>query len=387
LGVKSGTLKKGTLKALTGLRFFAAMHVVVFHFGQQALVDAPGAVRSLAASGYTGVSLFFVLSGFVLAYVYEEPVIDRRTFWFARFARVYPVYLAGFVLAAPYVLKTLIQSGASFGKMGALAVAALTLTQAWFPTAATVWNVPAWSLSVEAFFYLLFPFVAVRVGKAWSRSASIAAMAGLWLVGLTVPLVYLALDPDGLGRASSADDTVFWLEAVKYFPLARLPEFLLGVVLGRLFLRDLREQRTIAAGIWTVGASAALLLILSFSSRLPYPLLHNGLVAPLFAALIYGLAHGGGALGSVLSTRPLLLLGEASYAVYILHLHARPWILRGLKLVAPGLLESPALTFATYVALLVPCCLLVFLYLEAPARDWLKRTFAQSRPAATAPGR
>ena len=85
---------KRELHALTGLRFFAAFSVVIYHFAQPLFAGAAAPIRSLAGTGYIAVSLFFLLSGFVLSYSYLNRQGDmrgsRRGFWAARFARIYP---------------------------------------------------------------------------------------------------------------------------------------------------------------------------------------------------------------------------------------------------------------------------------------------------------
>src|SRR6185437_10634847 len=89
--------------------FFAAMQVVVFHFAQIRVENAPLPIRNLVASGYTGVSLFFVLSGFILAYNYLDKDLSwrggARFFLIARFARIYPVYALGLLVSIPFFLK------------------------------------------------------------------------------------------------------------------------------------------------------------------------------------------------------------------------------------------------------------------------------------------
>ena len=86
------------------------MHVLAFHNHLDALMDLPGGIRNIIRTGYVSVSLFFVLSGFILAYTYhagrEDASLDRRSFWVARVARIYPVYLVGLLLAAPFVFWT-----------------------------------------------------------------------------------------------------------------------------------------------------------------------------------------------------------------------------------------------------------------------------------------
>lgn len=107
--------ERSHLTALTGLRFLAAIHVVLFH-RREAFPGLPYAVENLLVSGNIGVNLFFVLSGFVLAYNYmnDDGLPSRREFWVARFARIYPVYLLAFLLFAPVVAAAAL---AAFGSV------------------------------------------------------------------------------------------------------------------------------------------------------------------------------------------------------------------------------------------------------------------------------
>ncbi|HVE12493.1 MAG TPA: acyltransferase family protein, partial [Elusimicrobiota bacterium] len=141
------------LGPLTSLRFLAAFHVLLFHGAREWLwrpfLRAPEWAQGLLATGYAGVGFFFVLSGFILSYTYRgrlDGARERREFWRARFARVYPVYALGLLLFAPIELL-----GGRPGTVAPSALSCVTLTQAWIPAFALRWNTPGWSLSVEAF--------------------------------------------------------------------------------------------------------------------------------------------------------------------------------------------------------------------------------------------
>src|SRR3954470_504363 len=130
------------LPSLTSLRFFAALLVVLSHL--------PGSTFS---EGYTGVTFFFILSGFILSHSYEDRLrtgaTSRREFWIARIARVYPLHLLTLLAAVPLAVS---ESSGAMGFAGRL-LAQLTLTQAAVPVGSIYFsfNHPAWSLSVEAF--------------------------------------------------------------------------------------------------------------------------------------------------------------------------------------------------------------------------------------------
>src|ERR1700682_4354646 len=101
---------RNPLRALTGLRFVTAFWVVLFHFFHPAKLGfaMPASADGILASGFCGVGLFFALSGFVLSYVHGDidpgDPVAKRNFWAARFARIYPIHIVGFVLATPFVI-------------------------------------------------------------------------------------------------------------------------------------------------------------------------------------------------------------------------------------------------------------------------------------------
>jgi len=179
------------LQALTGLRFFLALWVVVFHLVPATpglaiawLPGAPDAVNCLLRTGYVAVTVFFVLSGFVLAYNYDLGAPwcgkQRRRFAIARFSRVYPAYFAGLLSLIPVAVYRLwrdIPLGEYSFSSGILN---LLLLQAWSPRHALSWNYPGWSLSCEAFYYAIFPFLGVWLWKARSPRAGAAAIGALW---------------------------------------------------------------------------------------------------------------------------------------------------------------------------------------------------------------
>jgi peptidoglycan/LPS O-acetylase OafA/YrhL len=152
------------LPAVTSFRFFAAFHVVIFHFQAMKVYLGPVWFQKLSSIGYVGVSFFFVLSGFILVYTYAGRPLKLGQFWRARFARIYPAYAFSLLLTGPFFFYAMLKFDIPFfvwPKAHAKLVVALVLglLQAWVPQAALAWNSVAWSLSVEAFFYLLFPFL------------------------------------------------------------------------------------------------------------------------------------------------------------------------------------------------------------------------------------
>jgi peptidoglycan/LPS O-acetylase OafA/YrhL len=370
------------LPALTSLRFFAALHVVIFHLYAMNIATGTGWYRKLASIGYVGVSLFFVLSGFILVYTYGGRELKVGDFWRARFARIYPAYLFSLVLTAPgffYVclaLKNVDIPYFAWFKTHLLLCSTLVplLLQSWLPGAALAWNSPAWSLSDEAFFYLLFPLIVAQLMGSRIRTL-LACVLICWAASLSLTTAYTLLKPDGVAYPNDQSTNLMWLNALKFNPLARLPEFLMGACFGFLFLRrttaaerrDHREMDRKWATPLVLGGLLAFAAVVTLSPHLSYTILHDSLLAPAFVAIIYGLALRPG-WASVFETKPLVLLGDASYSLYLLHA------------TIIGIFFSPFGTIrhqswggiVVGIAISVVVSILVYLFLEEPARRWLR---------------
>jgi peptidoglycan/LPS O-acetylase OafA/YrhL len=396
------TARKPQLKALTGLRFLAAMQVLVLHNGfyfsdnvvrpaQPLLVAAPAWIQNIAASGGVGVSLFFVLSGFILTYNYFDELvagkIDRRSFWVARLARIYPVYFFSLLFAYPIFLREALAHHDSMSQAGIVlgvgTTAAVTLLQSWLPQTAMLLNPPGWSLSVEAFFYLMFPFLILwLVRLSFKRLLTVGLF--IWLLSMSVSLLYVVVDPDGMGSGSAATDA-FWMNVLKFGPMVRFPEFVIGMVVGKVFLAQ-RGNENSMGGVFSVLASIIIITALGFSSSLPYPLIHNSLLAPVFALLIYGLASNRGMIASFLSLPSLVLLGEASYALYLTHLPLSRYMNKLAKTFGVDGFTSVSF-FIVYSIVAVLLSIAILKLIEDPARRAIRKLFAGSseRPSLVVP--
>jgi peptidoglycan/LPS O-acetylase OafA/YrhL len=205
-----------------------------------------------------------------------------------------------------------------------------SLLQSWVPNAALTWNSVCWSLSVEAFFYAIFPLALLWTAGIKERSMFFGA-ASWCLVSLFFSLLYFLLHPDGISKINSAETTLLWKNVLSFNPLARLPEFMAGVYTGRLFLarrnnprsdnprsndRRINDRRVATPLI--LGGVAVVVTIAALVGRIPSPLISAGFLSPAFAAIIYGLALQP-KWASFLEVRWLVLLGDASYSLYLLH--------------------------------------------------------------------
>ena len=351
------------IKALTSVRFFAALHVALYHLVRPFTLWGP--LAAFMGSGYVGVSFFFILSGFILTYShaleYQREERPPSRFWIARFARIYPLYLVSLLYGAWFYRSLFHQ------KVHIVAfVADLFALQSWSIRAVNFFNVPAWSISVEAFFYLVFPFLLLRM-RPPTRKVAIATIALFWAVAMALPVMALIRWP-GASWSEAYDGTygtnaVF---AIRRIPLLMLPEFLAGVTLGWLYLLFPIKEKA-ASWIMTLGL-CALGITLFFGDRLPFVMLHNGLLLPLFAVIILGLC-GTNWLSRLMSNTGLVLLGEASFALYLIHFNINDWL--------KGHYPTQSIGAALIkLAFLIPVSVLLHLYLERPGRriilNWWK---------------
>lgn len=340
------------LDALTSLRFFAALVVVLGHCGGLAFASMPFWFHGLMQSGYQMVRFFFVLSGFVLAYSSYTPG-DKAIrngaiqFWKNRFARIYPAYFLALLIALPVFLHG-VSNGGIPRKDAFLALTFVPLLlQSWgdHDLAAAI-NIPAWSLSVEMFFYALFPMV-IRIA---------AAHRSLFLLG-ACGLVYL----DKCCQV--------WHD---YWPPNHLGSFAAGVIAGLWFRESTLQPKRAALYLTAVTVIG----LLCFQSRLPAIASSPIVLVPLFAVLITVAASCAGNL-KFLESKLLVLLGDASYSLYILHWPV--WylyisVLRRMKL-SEGEPASLGLFLVAIVALSIAC----YTFVETPSRKRILKMLANTR--------
>jgi peptidoglycan/LPS O-acetylase OafA/YrhL len=353
------------LKALTSIRFFAALHVALFHLVRPFALWGPFA--GFMGAGYTGVSFFFLLSGFILTYSHaHEPATGpafRRRFYFARFARIYPVYFL-ITLAAGYVLRSQFAQHVHI-----LAFAAqLLVVQTWSVRMVSFFNVPAWSVSVEVFFYAVFPFLFLRLRPS-SRLRGMIAIGIFWLLAIALPLLAVWKFPAGAWHEENGNFVFF----IRRFPPAALPEFLAGISLGWLYLRF--PPSRIQGLLFTLAGAAGLLVTLVFADHLPFVVLHNGLLIPFQALLLVGLTQPN-LISRLLANPVLLLLGEASYSLYLVHYILNLWLDDRFHL------DDGFHSLAIKLSLAIATSIALHLLVERPSRKALLRRWNRDhRPA------
>jgi len=378
--------------SLTGLRFVAAATVAVGH-GAPSL--AHGWLAELIAQvSSIGMTMFFVLSGFVLWLNYagrfeaQQVGTALREFAIARFARLYPMYAVVVLVIVTYLM---IARGISAPSLGFI----LTMTQAWFPVQNGTMLVAAvpplqhlWSISVELFFYLLFPFVCFLLAGVVRLSTMIwLAVANILAFALTIA-AFFAFGDAVLQQfvPSLQHNGMQWL--TYYAPYLHVAQFLAGCFAAMIYQNrtqtrpDGAERQRVSVLFWlslAALACAPLLLFMqprlpgwSFSIELTVRLIEiTGFSIVFVAASRYGHARW-------LSSRPIIIGGECSYSIYLLH----PFLIR-LAMIGkpdePGVFEF-GLRLGLFVAIATAVAWVTYMLIEAPSRRWIRQAFGTSAP-------
>lgn len=366
--------RRRDIKALTGVRIVAAVWVVFFHLRGNLASEFPGiypAIGPLLEHGEMGVDLFFALSGFVLCLNYADRMgrsfnrSTAATFWWARLARVWPVFFVTLLAAGLWhgiLLATEIGdpvpprdfSVPSFFRQA-------LLIELWFQpdTDRLMWNGPAWSVSAEAFAYALFPVLVLllfRMGRTL-RAPSLAVLA-------VVAVLPVSLFVGAYGML--------------YVPWGWMLRIVCGFTGGALMYLAVRQiERTHAVRrAASLGASVMVGLGIGFlylTEAVGYGHLAP-MIAPAFVVFIGLLALGDRYIVSALSVRWMLVGGAASYSVYMVHMLCIEifWKLQGhVPFLSPGTTGAKA-GFLLLPFVVVAAGYALWRWFEEPLRERMR---------------
>ncbi|MEM9386924.1 MAG: acyltransferase [Pseudomonadota bacterium] len=320
------------MPALTGIRFFAVYHIFMFHLvvtywgrkrADEATVlssfdAAPEWVLKLAVNGWMSTSLFFLLSGFILAYLYwgEDGEINTSPgrFWSLRAARIWPVHLLVLLLMAPGLAATNAWNGTSPELLIASGAATVALVQAWIPPLIPHWSWPTWTLSVLVFLYALTPILMRSLARL-SPQQMILALGAMPVISLIPTGAY------ALRKASGAPDSMYVDMVVANNPLFWVPYYAAGMLMTRVFSvsRANPPQPRPSWGSWGDLACLAI-LTLAATQWIDQPMkfaLRQGILMPLYMIIVLDLARGRGLLAKLMSLPGTRFLGETAYAIFI----------------------------------------------------------------------
>ena len=370
-------MRSGEIKALTGLRTVAAVWVVLFHFRlllQEAAPEFREALAPVINCGAQGVDLFFILSGFVLTWNYLDEMglswSARATlhFLWLRLARVWPVYIVTLHLAAVWIIFTLYVGHVPSPHADQLTainyVRQIVLAQLWFQPFfdGSSWDGPAWSISAEWLAYLLFGLLVLVIFR---MTLVTRARSLMWLAfAASLPPVLLLLATGHF-----------------YTPWSWLPRIVMQFTAGALAgaaVRRLRpsEQARRSAGYLSVALLGAIVGLLYLLRAHPLPGVQesSGVVDVLFVPLVITLAVGAGTLPSLLSARAMVYGGQISFSLYMVHelVHTSwDWVEAQFGLRLHGYVGH--LVVVGLLVTAVGAAVVLFHYVEEPARRWMRR--------------
>lgn len=246
--------------------------------------------------GFIGVTLFFILSGFILSYSYQEKLNSKQSsisqFYIARIARIYPLHVITLLLSLHFFIINI----ATLPKL----LSNLLLLQAFIPLPDYYFslNAPSWSISVEMFFYLLFPLL-IRLNSFYLLLLS--------TIFITVKII------------TSNYSNEFQHAMLYISPLLRLPDFLIGILAYRC-----RQKLTYVFSFFSVNLLQifALITLAIFIYFSPYVAIAHRYdiyyIIPM-SFLIFSLSINGGGIAQILSNKIIVYLGEASFSLYMTH--------------------------------------------------------------------
>lgn len=351
-------MTKENIPALTGLRFFAAMAIFLWH-SQTGYFFNYGAFSPFTLLG--AVPVFFVLSGLVLTINYNS-YCSWPDFFVARIARVWPAHMTAliclFLVFYPYSMdffhheETVIQL-----------IINVLLLQSWSSNVATYWsyNSPSWSVSCELFFYAIFPllFLALSRQTLWR----------IWAIVIVIFIAIIAVD-----KIHPKIDT-FWLGVVN--PVSAFVAFAVGVTAGVY-----RKRCPTSKQHGLVGGSIiqSIALVLALAANVYFGSYHAVITpaadlalatygpTPFYAALLLALARYDGWLSRGLSYPIIVYGGEISYSIYLFHQIFIRWHSTKLQVFnsVPIWCQYLGILTATLVTAAV-----VHRLVEQPARRWM----------------
>lgn len=352
-----GAVAPTTIRALTGLRAVAAVWVVLFHYRFDLLTLVPAAepLAPLMAAGYLGVDVFFVLSGFVLAYTYGDRLgrwapREAGAFVQNRVARVWPAHVVTLHLdlLQAVVVGTLGIGAGGHRRTVSAYLQNLTMTHSWWNDRPS-FNAPAWSISAEWAAYLACPLLLLGLARVRRPVTAALAATGLFAVLMTVFALW-ALPNGNVPHAGMLRIAV---------------EFTAGLLLLRVHQHHPRWLPHLTPLV-VVGVVAAVLLVPAAR--------HGYWLAPALGLLVLLVSVDDGPVARLLGRPGIVFWGEASYCLYLTHLLLSPGLHAVVepREVAGAPLVVRLLVLALYVTGLGAAAVLLRRAVEVPARRLLR---------------
>ena len=236
----------------------------------------------------------------ILAYNNQDK-INFTDYIIKRIARIYPLFIfAGLLMVIYfYLFKNIID-------YQGIILNILTI-QAWVPTSALSINFTGWSISVEFFFYLIFPFLFNKFYKKIDWENLFLPIVSIWFI--TQLFMYWFVKYYNLHG-----NEVFIKNILYYLPLLHLNEFLMGNLAAIIFLKHFKNR----LGNYDKPIIILTILLIIILKKPLTPFFHNGIMAILFIPIIFLMAMNNGFITKISNHKFAIFLGEISFGIYIL---------------------------------------------------------------------
>lgn len=345
---------------LTFTRFIAAFFIVIYHFADDLFPISIDFIEEIRKHLYLGVSYFYVLSGFVMMIAYgNRGTINTLNYLKNRIARVYPLHLFSLLLIIIVTIFSNINYLEFYNFSFKTFIYHIFLIQAWIPAASLSFNVPSWSVSVEMFFYICFPFLLNFFINKVKMKTVILVFLIFWLISqIAINAFYFS---ESYGGYDSLDRYFLY-----YNPFLHLNSFCIGLMFGLIFIR--KKQ------FFNKNYDFHILVVLAINLVFVYIfqefMVHNGFFAIPFSILIYLVAANNGKLTKILRHRWLIHLGEISFAVYLLQ---NPVFISVKKVFSVFKIDAPYFLFFVGCLILLVVSHFTYQYLEKPLRERIRK--------------
>ena len=342
---------------LTFTRFIAALAIVFFHHHHGIFSTNINLIEVLKEKFNLGVSYFFVLSGFVMMLAYgNKPVINAKQYYINRFARIYPLHIFSSILFI--VVSVLISlnylDNYHFPTIDII-IKQLLLIQTWFPLDSLTMNIVAWSISVELFFYICFPFLLNNFIQKYSLIAVSVVIICFWVISQTYMNWFY------LSHLVSIYEKFFLM----YNPLLHLNQFCIGLLLGKYLVLNHSKLK----GKYDIAIIIAVLLTVAMIYCLKNFFVHNGLIAINFVVIISLISINEGLITKVFRTKIFIYLGEISFAIYLLQTVVFDLSLKIFKVIH---ITNAYLVFFTSLMILIIAAYFSYKYIEIPLKNKIR---------------
>ncbi|WP_188150132.1 acyltransferase family protein [Teredinibacter waterburyi] len=322
------------LPALTGIRFFAVFHIFLFHlwtlFNMEKegdftnmlmeIGDLPPSLIAFFSNGWMSTSFFFILSGFILSYLYwgedGKLVGSSKRFWFLRLSRLYPIHFITLALTVVPLMGYHLQMGTKISTLVPSLLGTVALLQAWVPSWVPMWSWPTWTISALIFLYLVMPWLMRSLSKLSLKQQKILLFS-LPLISLIPTIIYAQFFPSG------SEPVQHWQIFLGSNPLFWVPQFVAGMLLSRVFgiVRYNTNWKPAQPSWFAIGDIAllgAIALALYPDIQEPFKyFLRHGLMLPLFMLVILDLARGKGLAARLFALPGTGYLGNTAFAIFI----------------------------------------------------------------------